>query len=57
MEADLPQARSPLPCARMKVGVILRVSKHARMGIEGTALCQDPIFKRAVFCWTYTAAA
>ena len=38
MEADLPQARSPVPCARMKDGVILRVSKPARMGIDDSGL-------------------
>jgi len=31
MEADVP-------CARMKDGVILRVSKHARMGIDDAPL-------------------
>src|SRR6516165_3918652 len=45
MEADLPQARSPLPCARMKDGVILRVSKPARMGIDdsGRKALRPPI--------------
>jgi len=40
MEADLPQARSPVPCARMKDGIILRVSKPARMGIDDAPLCR-----------------
>jgi hypothetical protein len=38
MEADLPQARSAVPCARMKGGVILTVSKPARMGIDDAPL-------------------